>query len=79
MPNKSHDNAAHKALNAMKRDDIKHKSHVDFEVPASTRQALIIDDCLHVLKKLPDGCVQLILLDRRTTSTFPCGTRTAIT
>ena len=63
MPNKSHFNSAHRALNAMKRDDIKHKSYIDFEIPSSTRQALIIDDCLNVLKKLPDNSVQLILLD----------------
>ena len=63
MPNKSHYNKGHIALNKMNRDDIKHKSHVDFVVPVVTRQALIIDDCLNVLKMLPDDSVQLILID----------------
>ena len=63
MPNKSHFNAGHIALNRMQRDDIKHKSHVDFEMPSYTRQALIIDDCLNILKSLPDNSIQLILID----------------
>jgi DNA modification methylase len=63
MPNKSHFNRGHIALNRMKRDDIKHKSYVDFAVPSSTKLALVIDDCINVLKALPDNSVQLILID----------------
>jgi DNA modification methylase len=53
----------HMALNRMKRDDIKHKSYIDFETPETTSQALITADCLEILKALPDNSVQLILLD----------------
>jgi DNA modification methylase len=63
MANKSHFNKGHIALNRMKRDDIKHKSFIDFDVPDETRQALITADCLDVLRQLPDNSVQLILLD----------------
>jgi len=63
VSNKSHHNKGHIALNRMKRENIQHKSHIDFEVPESTTQALIIADCLEVLKSMSDDSVQLILLD----------------
>ncbi len=63
MPNKSHFNKGHIALNRMKRENIKHKSHIDFVVPSTTNQALITDDCINILKSMPDNSVQLILID----------------
>ncbi len=47
----------------MRRENIKHKKSVDFAVPEKTNCILLIEDCLQMLKSLPDGSVQLILID----------------
>lgn len=61
--NKSHHNSALQALNKMSKDNIKHKSSIDFRIPESTNILHIIDDCMEVLKKIPDNSIQLILID----------------
>lgn len=63
MPNKSHFNSALKSINRMKKNNIKHKSNIDFEIPQQTNHIHITADCLDVLKKLPDDSIQLVLLD----------------
>lgn len=47
----------------MHKDNIKHKSSVDFEVPESTNCILLQKDCIDLLKTLPEESVQLILID----------------
>lgn len=61
--NKSHSNSGLMAMNRMKKDNIKHKSSVDFKIPDSTNCILLNQDCLELLKNLPDESVQLILID----------------
>lgn len=50
-------------LNKMHKDNIKHKTSVDFNIPESTNTILINQDCLDMLASLPDESVQLILID----------------
>ena len=47
----------------MHKENIKHKTSVDFTVPEKTNCILLIEDCLDLLKSLPDESVQLILID----------------
>lgn len=61
--NKSHSNAGLMAINRMRKDNIKHKSSVGFRIPDSTNCVLLTQDCLELLKSLPDESVQLILVD----------------
>lgn len=61
--NKSHSNSGLMAMNRMKKDNIKHKSSVDFKIPNSTNCILLNQDCLELLKNLPNESVQLILID----------------
>ena len=61
--NKSHSNSGLMSMNRMKKDNIKHKSSVDFTIPNKTNCILLNQDCLDLLKKLPDESVQLILID----------------
>ena len=50
-------------LNKMSKDNIKHKSSIDFSIPEQTNCILLNEDCLDLLKSLPDESVQLILID----------------
>lgn len=61
--NKSHHNHALQSLNKMRRENIKGKSSIDFVTPEKTAVFLKIDDCLNVLKSLPDNSIQLICID----------------
>ena len=61
--NKSHSNSGLMQLNKMTKDNIKHKTSVDFVVPEKTNCILLHKDCLDLLKSLPDESVQLILID----------------
>lgn len=61
--NKSHHNHALQSINKMRRDNIKLKSSVDFIMPEMTDILEVTDDCLNLLKSLPDGSVQLICID----------------
>jgi DNA modification methylase len=47
----------------MNKDNIKHKSSVDFKTPDSTNCILLQEDCLDLLRSLPDESIQLILID----------------
>ena len=50
-------------LNKMHKDNIKHKSSVDFVVPEKVNCVLLNEDCLALMKRIPDESVQLILID----------------
>ena len=50
-------------LNKMHKDNIKHKTSVDFVVPEKSNCLLLNKDCLELLKEIPDGTIQLILID----------------
>lgn len=63
MANKSHRNSGLKALNKMNSENKKHSSYVEATIPEKTLLTLKIDDCLNVLKEIPDNSIQLILLD----------------
>lgn len=61
--NKSHSNSGLMQLNRMNKDNIKHKTSIDFVVPEKTNCILLREDCLDLLKSLPDESIQLILID----------------
>lgn len=61
--NKSHSNSGLMQLNRMSKDNIKHKTSIDFVVPEKTNCILLNTDCLELLKSLPDKSIQLILID----------------
>ncbi len=61
--NKSHNNSGLMQLNKMNKDNIKHKSSIDFDIPEQTNCILLNKDCLDLLKTLPDESIQLILID----------------
>ena len=61
--NKSHSNSGLMQLNKMKKDNIKHKSSVDFKIPEKTNCVILVEDCLEALKRMPDESAQLILID----------------
>ena len=61
--NKSHSNSGLMTINRMNKDNIKHKSSIDFKIPDITDCVLLNQDCLELLKNLPSESVQLILID----------------
>lgn len=61
--NKSHSNSGLMSINRMNKENIKHKTSVDFAIPEKTECILINEDCLQLLKSLPDNSIELILLD----------------
>lgn len=61
--NKSHSNSGLMSINRMNKDNIKHKTSVDFAIPEKTDCILLNKDCLELLKSLPDNSIELILLD----------------
>lgn len=61
--NKSHSNSGLMSINRMNTNNIKHKTSVDFNMPDETNCVFLIEDCMETLKRLPDGSVQLILID----------------
>jgi len=63
MANKSHFNAGHMAMNALKKNGLAHSSHVETKTPLKTYHGLFIQDAVDFLKKMPDASVQLILID----------------
>lgn len=63
MANRSHFNAGHRGMNALAKNGKRHSSHIEADVPTSTRHHVIVADCLKLLKSLPDQSVQLILCD----------------
>ena len=65
MANRSHRNAGHRAMNALRKAGGKHSSESSLSIsPAqSTRHVFDVADCLDTLAMLPDGSVQLIICD----------------
>ena len=61
--NKSHSNSGLMQLNKMHKDNIKHKTSVDFVVPERSNCLLVNKDCLDLLREIPDESIQLILID----------------
>ena len=63
MPNKSHHNSGHRAMNLINKYGKRHSSFVKSELPKKTRHILYVEDAVSFLKKIPDSSVQLILID----------------
>lgn len=61
--NKSHSNSGLMSINRMNKNNIKHKTNIDFKIPEITNCILFNEDCMDTLKRLPDESVQLILID----------------
>ena len=65
MANRSHFNAAHIGMNALKKKGVDHSSNVDstHSVPETTFHSVLVQDCLETLKSIPDNSIQLIICD----------------
>ena len=65
MPNRSHFNAGHVAVNALRKSGREHSSraHVPADAPDGTVHAVLDLDCLELLAEIPDGSIQLIVCD----------------
>ncbi len=65
MPNRSHFNAGHIGMNALRKSGREHSSHehVSGEAPDTTVHAVLNLDCLDLLANIPDGSIQLIICD----------------
>lgn len=66
MANRSHFNAGHRAMNSLKKAGKEHSSHKGLHcasLPSETIHAVIIRDCVELLRLLPDESVQLIICD----------------
>lgn len=65
MGNRSHHNAGHRAMNSLKRSGKLHSSEtmVRLDDIEKTQHAVLIEDCVRALRKLPDESVQLIVCD----------------
>lgn len=64
MANRSHHNAGHRAMNALRKSGTRHSSEA-LLTPAteSTRHIFDVGDCLDVLAKIPSNSIQLIVCD----------------
>ena len=65
MANRSHFNAGHRAMNGLKRAGKEHSSGegLNRALPTETAHAVVVRDCVELLKSLPDESVQLIVCD----------------
>ena len=63
MPNRSHFNSGHRAMNFLNKNGVSHSSEVKFDIPEKTYHGVFTEDAINFLKKLPDSSVQLILID----------------
>ncbi|MGX1004602.1 site-specific DNA-methyltransferase (adenine-specific) [Roseovarius sp. MBR-38] len=65
MANRSHRNAGHRAMNALRKSGGKHSSEASLSInqAQNTRHIFDVADCLDALAKLPDDSVQLIICD----------------
>jgi len=65
MPNRSHFNAGHVGVNALRKAGREHSSygHVSACVPDRTVHAVLDLDCLELLAEIPRGSIQLIVCD----------------
>lgn len=65
MPNRSHRNSAHQAMNAMSRANKSHSSTegLEIDIPSTTHHIAMVADCCDLLSNLPDESIQLIVCD----------------
>lgn len=65
MSNRSHQNAGHRAMNALRKTGQKHSSEALLLTPTSisTKHIFDVADCLDVLEKIPSNTIQLIICD----------------
>lgn len=65
MANRSHTNAGHRGMNALKKAGQKHSSEASLSAATSgkTTHVFHVGDCLDVLAQIPSGSVQLIICD----------------
>ena len=64
MPNRSHFNSAHRAMNRLRRDGVAHSSTREDRACGPTYHCRLPGmDCLDLLGRLPDGSIQLIVCD----------------
>lgn len=63
MPNKSHFNSGHIAMNKLQKEGLEHSATIHGRDVPRTLHALYIQDAVEFLKSLPDSSVQLILID----------------
>lgn len=65
MGNRSHRNAGHQGMNALRKRGCAHASEKGLEarVPARTMHSVLTMDCLELLRAIPDNSVQLIVCD----------------
>lgn len=63
MANKSHFNAGHIAMNALKKNGATHSSKIETKMPEKTYHGLFTKDAVEFLKQMPDSSIQLVLID----------------
>ncbi len=63
MPNRSHFNAGHRNLNALAKSGKAHSSHIEQPAPTHTYHTMLVQDCVDLLKTIPNGSIQLIICD----------------
>lgn len=63
MPNKSHFNSGHIAMNLLSKEGAKHSSDIEPIHIKQSLHALYIEDAVKFLKRIPDSSVQLVLID----------------
>jgi len=65
MGNRSHRNAGHQGMNALRKRGGTHVSEKGIEgrVPKQTLHAVLTMDCIELLQAIPDNSVQLIVCD----------------
>lgn len=65
MGNRSHRNAGHRGMHALKKSGLKHSSEalVSADHSGATRHIFDVGDCLDVLAQIPDNSIQLIVCD----------------
>jgi site-specific DNA-methyltransferase (adenine-specific) len=65
MSNRSHHNSGHRMMNRLARGGDRHSSQAGLtpERPECTHHSVLALDCRELLKRVPDGSVQLIICD----------------
>jgi len=65
MPNKSHFNKGHIAINSQNKNGVRHSSNMDIARAEVNRtiHSIYISDAVEILKQIPDSSIQLVLID----------------
>jgi len=65
MPNRSHRNTAHIGMNRLRKNGLAHSSARAAIAPGAgpTSHIVAVNDCLDVLRKIPDRSIQLVICD----------------